>query len=378
MRSVIPIFWDVTRRFEDTLVRVLHGGTTELDMLVWLSRVSLELIGQAGIGVSFDTLSETSPPSEYMLAAKQLIPLSFPLQGFMRLIPSIVKIGSPKSRDFLAKIAPHPNIRKLREIAYFLYNTNKSIYHQRVHAVTQTEINGTCEGGGRDIISVLIQQNKGHDTTSVALSRILHVLSLHPESQERLRRELMDARVERRDIPYDDLMKLPYLDAVCKETLRLYAPVTQLHRVPRKNTVIPLSRPVSGRDGRIIDCVPVRVGTMVVIGAAAVNRDPAIWGPDADQWIPERWLKPLPETVADADLPGVYSHMMSFMGGGRSCIGFKFAETEIKVILFALLSRVKFRLSDTPIVWNMFNFATPTVQGGNKLSMPLKVTLLSG
>jgi hypothetical protein len=55
------------------LVNVLHGGTTELDMLVWVSRVSLELIGQAGIGVSFDTLSETSPPSGYMLAAKQLM-----------------------------------------------------------------------------------------------------------------------------------------------------------------------------------------------------------------------------------------------------------------------------------------------------------------
>jgi hypothetical protein len=32
----------------------------------------------------------------------------------------------------------------------------------------------------------------------------------------------MDARVERRDISYDDLMALPYLDAVCKETLRLF------------------------------------------------------------------------------------------------------------------------------------------------------------
>jgi len=32
----------------------------------------------------------------------------------------------------------------------------------------------------------------------------------------------MDARAERRDISYDDLMALPYLDAVCKETLRLY------------------------------------------------------------------------------------------------------------------------------------------------------------
>lgn len=55
---------------------MLHGGTTELDMLVWLSRISLELIGQAGIGVSFDTLSETSPPNEYMLAAKQLMYVS--------------------------------------------------------------------------------------------------------------------------------------------------------------------------------------------------------------------------------------------------------------------------------------------------------------
>jgi cytochrome P450 len=58
----------------------------------------------------------------------------------------------------------------------------------------------------------------------------------------------------------------------------------------------------------MIDYVPVRAGTMVVIGAAAVNRDPAIWGPEADQWIPERWFEPLPESVIKAYLPGVYSH----------------------------------------------------------------------
>lgn len=59
------------------------------------------------------------------------------------------------------------------------------------------------------------------ETTSVALSRILHVLSLHPEIQEKLRLELMNTQNERWDLSYDDLMKLPYLDAVCKETLRL-------------------------------------------------------------------------------------------------------------------------------------------------------------
>lgn len=67
------------------MVNVLHGGTTELDMMVWLSRVSLELIGQAGIGVSFDTLSESSPPNEYMLAAKQLMYVSL-------IIPFVVTV----------------------------------------------------------------------------------------------------------------------------------------------------------------------------------------------------------------------------------------------------------------------------------------------
>ncbi|KAI0260719.1 cytochrome P450 [Gloeopeniophorella convolvens] len=393
MRTVMPIFWDVTRRLEDTLVKLVHSGPDDLDILVWMSRVSLELIGQAGIGVSFDSLAESSPPTGYMAAAKQLIPLSFPLQGFMRLIPFMVKIGSPKFRGFLAGVAPHANIRKLKEIIYLLYNTNRSIYQNRVRSITQAEQAGAEKNTGNDINRSAINMDKlsddelisqmgtlifaGHDTTSVAISRILHVLALNPEWQDRLRLELMDARVERRDISYDDLMALPYLDAICKETLRLYAPVTQLHRVPRKDSVVPLSRPVVGRDGELLDRVYVRAGTMVVVGAAAVNRDPAIWGPDANQWVPERWLAPLPETVAEAYLPGVYSHMMTFMGGGRSCIGFKFAETEIKAVLYVLLSRLKFEPSQTPVAWKMYNFATPTAEGNNTPSMPLRVTLVN-
>jgi len=78
---------------------------------------------------------------------------------------------------------------------------------------------------------------------------------------------------------------------------------------------------VIGRDGQVIDCVHVRAGTMVVVGTAAVNRDPVLWGPDADQWIPERWLGPLPEAVTDAYSPGVSSHMWVAFGifprGGR-------------------------------------------------------------
>ena len=62
----------------------------------------------------------------------------------------------------------------------------------------------------------------GMDTTSNAIARILHLLSEHPDAQERLRQEILEARKEHGEaIPYDTLVSLPYLDAVCRETLRL-------------------------------------------------------------------------------------------------------------------------------------------------------------
>ncbi len=60
------------------------------------------------------------------------------------------------------------------------------------------------------------------DTTSNAMSRTLHLLAEHPNVQEKLRREVIQARAAvGGDLDYDQLHALPYLDAVCRETLRL-------------------------------------------------------------------------------------------------------------------------------------------------------------
>ena len=61
----------------------------------------------------------------------------------------------------------------------------------------------------------------GLDTTSNALSRILTVLSQHPEHQQKLREELLNAQAAK-GLSYDDLNRLPILDATIRETLRLY------------------------------------------------------------------------------------------------------------------------------------------------------------
>ena len=70
----------------------------------------------------------------------------------------------------------------------------------------------------------------GHDTTTSALSRILHQLCLNPDIQTKVRDEVTAARKEHGDLEYDILMNLPWLDAVCRETLRLFPPGSQVMR----------------------------------------------------------------------------------------------------------------------------------------------------
>lgn len=55
--------------------------------------------------------------------------------------------------------------------------------------------------------------------------------------------------------------------------------------------------------------VPVPKHTTILLGIRACNRSEAIWGEDALEWNPERWLSPLPESVTTAHVPGVYSNL---------------------------------------------------------------------
>lgn len=60
------------------------------------------------------------------------------------------------------------------------------------------------------------------DTTSNALARILHLLALHPDVQDKLRAELVEAQAQYGEkMPYNELSQLPYMDAVCRETMRM-------------------------------------------------------------------------------------------------------------------------------------------------------------
>jgi len=75
------------------------------------------------------------------------------------------------------------------------------------------------------------------------------------------------------------------------------------------DAVLPFSKPVTGVDGTPISEVHVPKNTFIMISALNSNRNPDIWGPDALEWKPERWLSPLPDELIEAHIPGVYSHL---------------------------------------------------------------------
>ena len=76
-----------------------------------------------------------------------------------------------------------------------------------------------------------------------------------------------------------------------------------------KDTTLTLAQPLKLEDGRYVNTIPVAKNQNLFVGIATSNRDRRIWGEDADEWKPERWLSPLPESVADSKSPGIYSHL---------------------------------------------------------------------
>lgn len=58
------------------------------------------------------------------------------------------------------------------------------------------------------------------------------------------------------------------------------------------------------------------------IPAMAINRDPAVWGKDSEDFVPERWLEPRRLPPTDQTVAGL-SGIATFLEGPRMCIGYR-------------------------------------------------------
>ncbi|KAL1670105.1 cytochrome P450 [Schizophyllum commune] len=398
MRNMIPLFQDVVAALRSTLEKSTDKGAKEIDMLHWTSRTALELIGRTGLGYSFDTLESDAVVHPYATTLKELVPAMFRMFLVrVYVIPKVYNIGPAWFRRAVVNLIPLRDVRIIRDGIDLMWRTSNEIYAQKKAALAAGDDAVAKQvGNGRDILSLLMRANMkaedpldeyevlsqmstlifaAMDTTSTALVRILQLLAEHPDVQQRLRAEIRAAKQEHSVLTYDELEAMQYLDAVCRETLRMYPPIPQLTRMTRQDVVMPLGTPVTGLDGRSLSEVFVPKGTPIIISVININRSMKIWGADAKEWKPERWLAPLPEVVAEAHVPGIYSNLMTFLGGGRSCIGFKFSQLEMKVVLTELLDAFQFSPSKQSVQWRMSNIVSAYVESEpEKTQLPIVVS----
>ncbi|KAJ8715553.1 hypothetical protein PYW07_010035 [Mythimna separata] len=138
-----------------------------------------------------------------------------------------------------------------------------------------------------------------YDSTTRAMTVCLILIGTYPKVQARILEELQEVFDDSdRDLTRHDLPKLVYLEAVLKETLRLYPSVPRVGRysestVQLKHYTLP-------------------AGTTFILSLYAMNRHP-VWGADANEFKPERWLNP--DTLPDH--PNAYA---TFSIGKRNCI----------------------------------------------------------
>lgn len=169
----------------------------------------------------------------------------------------------------------------------------------------------------------------GQDTTSGLLQWVFYFLSKHPDVMSKLRAEhntvfstdvsAATTLLSATDGSPDRLLSnIPYTVAIIKETLRLHPPAATAREVPSTNP--PFTIPINGKDVDISGAKTYSIQWLI-------QRNPSIWGPDADVFRPERWL----DEGYMATIP--QGAFRPFEMGPRSCIGRDLAMLEAKIVL---------------------------------------------
>jgi len=172
----------------------------------------------------------------------------------------------------------------------------------------------------------LVMLFAGSETTAWTMAWSLHFLLRHPAAYQNVITEIDAVIPDVGNFTLEQCERLTYLDAVVKETMRVHP--TLIGTAPRVLT----------QDFTLGDWI-VKKGSILISYFHEIQCNPKIWGPDAAEFIPERWL-------GDTAHPATHNSFayFPFGTGRRACLGRFFAEQETRVVLALFLKSFSFRL----------------------------------
>ncbi|KUI67210.1 hypothetical protein VM1G_03546 [Cytospora mali] len=337
IQDLYPTFWGKAMELLGCIEKDIsrEDGDSVLDIQDWMGRTTLDLIGLAGFGFKFDSVSNPEAklvrqyrrlfgikPSPVTQVLAHIIPTSI-----LRFIPAPtledVRVSTGAIKAYLSRV--------IREKRATLAETGQKLVDKDVLSVAMQD---TTLSEQQLIDHAMTFLGAGQDTTAFALTASIMELSQNQELQDRLRQEI------RANLPSPtspdfcadpiDPARLPLLTAVINETLRCYPSVDAIGRVSLDADVV-----VAGQK--------IPRGSIVNIPVAAVNQYSTFWSGslfDPAKWHPERWLDDEGKLNPTGGAIDPWA-MMTFSRGARQCIGERFARAEIAVVLAALVGRLR-------------------------------------
>ncbi|KAI0800178.1 cytochrome P450 [Fomes fomentarius] len=400
-KALLPVFRhyaeQVTLKWKDLLTG--HGeGSIKLNIHNDIAPATLEAIGEAAFDYKLGVLDNET--SELGRAYSNLVQSIFSAPSNAKIFVQNIAHYVPMAlQQLLYDHLPGKGLDKAR--------WNRDAAHKVANELLETKQEALLLGkGARDVMSILVRENAnetgasrlshqeivsqmrtillaGQETTSNTLSWALLELAKQPHIQSRLRREVhaMERTIRARgdtDFTVADFEAMPYLQAVLKEILRFYPAVPHTYRQSLHDDVLPLSKPIVTRSGKTIHEIPIRAGLRLILSVCAYNREKDVFGEDAQTFNPDRWLDPSLKGKRSSSV-GVYANLVTFAGGVRACIGWRFAIYELQAFLTELVSNFVFELSDdVPRIRKTSAIVmVPTLDGELEkgVQLPLRVSL---
>ncbi|KAJ3194543.1 cytochrome P450-dit2 [Irineochytrium annulatum] len=327
-RMFREVVGEVVRGDVGSLVKKLREAAetgSSVDLHQYFHNFTLDTFGKIGFGDDFGSLKNPDKPPPFAVAFDST--LAFMVMRFINLFWRIAELfvtGKDALRHHLRVVDEFAmeRIRGRRELrARGEVGKNKDLLDLFMAVTT--------EGGGqlsdrqlRDVILNMILA--GRDTTAQALAWTFLELTRNASIVEKIREEVGRVLGHRNVPTFDEIPKLKYTNAVFMETMRLHPSVPMNVKIAVNEDVLPGG-------------IHIPAGTEIGWLPYAMGRQTSLWGPDALEFKPERWIEP------DGSIRRVSPFVaIAFNAGPRVCLGQQMATVEAVMAIVGLCNEFDF------------------------------------
>mmetsp|Transcript_33372 Transcript_33372/g.86576 ORF Transcript_33372/g.86576 Transcript_33372/m.86576 type:complete len:592 (+) Transcript_33372:398-2173(+) len=318
-------------------------GKFEVDMALQMQRLTLDIIGEVAFSYDFQQVDQIE--SELKAAGAR------PGRGQDKLLDAVNRFGEVMADVFITPMpllkamdrVGLPALRDLRGSLDVIRAVMLDIIRERrrqlradpgaeygdllgqlLCAEDEDGHRATDEEVWHDVHDIM---GAGHETTATTAAATIYCVAAHPEVDRLVAQELAD--LGGAPPSYADLERLPYLNQVVKEVLRMYPPIPLFPRQAAEADQLP-----SGH--------AVQAGDVVFMSSYTLGRDPTLWE-DPMEFRPERF-------APEADATRHMYQWLPFGAGPRMCLGAGFAQMSVVLMAAHLLQHFRFRpvKPDTP------------------------------